>query len=85
MQRIQPMWRRGEPLRLTYEVRGSLAGLRLVVGDAVFVASLGEGSAEIVVPADRFSLVADGERVALQAVTPSGWESVATGFLVKEV
>lgn len=82
--RFQPVWRVGEPLRLTYQVRGELAGLRLTMAGRVFPASIAEGSAEIVVPPELYSTISDRERVALQAKTSSGWESVANGFLVKE-
>lgn len=84
MKRIQPVWRRGEPLRLTYLVHGVAPELRLVVGDVTVVASVGKGSVEFVIPAERFEEVPDGVRVALQVHGPAGWESVGAGFLVKE-
>lgn len=85
MSRFQPVWREGEPLRLTYLTRGELHALRLQIGDQHFAASIGADSAEIIVPASLYSSVANGSRVALQVLTPAGWESVANGFLVKEV
>lgn len=82
--RFQPVWREGEPLRLTYLLKGAVGALRLVIDDTPFGASVGDESVEIIVPPERWADFRDGARVALQTEIPAGWESVATGFLVKE-
>lgn len=82
--RFQPVWREGEPLRLTYLLKGEVGALRLVIDGTPFEASVGDESVEIIVPPERYADFRDGARVALQTQLPRGWESVATGFLVKE-
>lgn len=82
--RLQPVWREGEPLRFTYLLKGEVGALRLMIDDTPFEASVGDESVEIIVPPERYADFRDGARVALQTQLPRGWESVATGFLVKE-
>lgn len=83
-QRLQPVWRDGEHLRLTFYVHGDITGLRLVIGEKMYPLSVGKEAAEVVIPSTERLVHSNRSRVALQALVGDGWETIAAGNLVKE-
>lgn len=81
--RWEPVHYEGSDFRLTFRLRGEVDDMEAILGDRVVPFTLGESTAQLLVPDAEALQIPDRSQVTVRIKTGGAWTTLAQGHLTR--